>query len=77
MKKAVKETIGLGIGSMAGLSIMGSMPKTEGSSNLISTTSASLGILGAGQMMKNTNTILGNKKTKKKTGNSVLDKIMG
>ena len=77
MKKQLKDTLSLGIGSMAGLSVMGSLSTPE-NKGVISTTSASLGILGAGQMMKNTNTILGTMKDKKKksSGSSVIDKIM-
>ena len=58
----MKSTIGLGVGSMAGMGAMGAMSSIPGmpagAGNITGTVGASLGILNVGQLVKNTQSIM-------------------
>ena len=81
---ATKSTMGIGIGSMAGLGAMGAMGAIPGmpaqASGIVTTTSAGLGLVGVGRMAKTgmlMTDILGGQTVKKKSGSKQVDKILG
>ena len=61
MMDRAKETMGVGVASMAGLGAMGAMRRIPGmpseAGNVISTTGAGLSIVGTGQMVRNAMTM--------------------
>jgi len=69
-KKRVKETVSLGIASMAGLSTMGAMGSVPGmpaqASGVISTAGSGIALLNVGQMAKNAMSITDMMKPEKK-----------
>jgi len=79
----VKDTMAVGIGSMAGLGAMGAMSNIPGmpkeSGNIVGAAGAGFTMLNIGQMTKNAMSITGSMKTgkkKKSTGNKYLDRMM-
>jgi hypothetical protein len=58
-KNNVKQTVGLGVASMAGMGVMGAMPQTPGSGNITSSVGSGLAMLNTGQMMKNAKDVTG------------------
>jgi len=58
-KNNMKQTLGLGIGSMAGMSAMGQIPQPAGAGNTVGTVGASMNLLNTGMLAKNGMGIVG------------------
>lgn len=85
MMGLAKESVGLGVGSMAGMGAMGAMASIPGmpcaASGIPGTVGAGLGLLNVGQVAKigmGIGNMMGEQSgQKKKTGDKRLDKMLG